>query len=68
MSRFIYLAVLLIAIGSMPDSRAQSEAWDRINPFPVESSFSDIEMLSNGRIIASGSDATIMYSDDMGEE
>lgn len=58
----------LFLISAIPLLNAQVPAWDRINPIPVESSFTDIELLPNGRVIASGSDATIMYSDNMGED
>lgn len=46
---------------------AQDPAWERINPLPSESSVKDMVLLPNNRIVAVGTGATIMITDDFGE-
>jgi photosystem II stability/assembly factor-like uncharacterized protein len=60
----VILLILLIA----PLLQAQTEAWQRINPIPVESSLNDISLLPDGRIVAVGSGATVIYSDNDGDD
>jgi photosystem II stability/assembly factor-like uncharacterized protein len=48
--------------------QAQTEAWERINPAPVESSLNDCSLLPNNRIVAVGSNATVIYSDNFGND
>lgn len=48
--------------------QAQTEAWQRINPLPVESSLNDISLLPDSRIVAVGSGATVIYSDNDGDD
>lgn len=60
----IFFLIILIA----PLLQAQTEAWQRINPIPVESSLMDISILPDGRIVAVGSGATVIYSDNFGND
>jgi len=46
---------------------SQTQPWQRINPVPSESSISDVAILPDGRIIADGTVANILISDDLGE-
>ncbi len=65
-SRWIIIVLLTILTGSV--IQAQTEAWQRINPIPVESSLMDISILPNNRIVAVGSGATVIYSDNFGDD
>lgn len=64
LSQTIFLAVTIMFCGLV---NAQSPAWERINPIPVESNIKDSQILPNGRVVAVGSGATFMHSDDFGE-
>lgn len=58
----------LILIFAAIQLLAQSEPWIRISPTPIESNLNKIIQIPNSdRIMAIGSGASIMYSDDMGE-
>ena len=57
-----------LTILSIPILYSQTEAWQRINPIPVESSLMDISLLPDNRIIAVGSGATVIYSDNFGND
>ena len=63
-SFFFALAILACFIAGVGFS--QTPPWERINPFPVESSLKDYQILPNDRIIAVGTHSTIIYSDDQG--
>jgi photosystem II stability/assembly factor-like uncharacterized protein len=62
-----FLVVLLHFI-TLPHLQAQTEAWERINPLPVEASLYDCSLLPNNRIVAVGSNATVIYSDNFGTD
>jgi len=63
--RIIIFASFILSIILL---HAQTEAWKRINPNPVESSLNDISLLPDGRIVAVGSGATVIYSDNSGDD
>ena len=59
----ILILTLIISLNSL----AQNEPWERISPTPTESSLNDIIRIpSSDRIIAVGSGAAIIWSDDYG--
>lgn len=60
--------VILLHFIAVPLLQAQSEAWERINPKPVEASLYDCSLLPNNRIVAVGSNATVIYSDNFGAD
>ncbi|MEN8224320.1 MAG: YCF48-related protein [Bacteroidota bacterium] len=45
---------------------AQTLPWERVNPIPFETYVKDCQLLENSRVIAVGSAATILLSDDWG--
>jgi photosystem II stability/assembly factor-like uncharacterized protein len=63
-----WLLIAGLTILSILFLNAQTEAWQRINPKPVESSLNDISLLPNNRIVAVGSGATVIYSDNNGAD
>jgi photosystem II stability/assembly factor-like uncharacterized protein len=58
--------ILLFQVFALPFLQAQTEAWERINPVPIESSLNDCSLLPNNRIVAVGSNATVIYTDNFG--
>lgn len=65
MKKPICLFTLLILILSV---FSQEEAWDRLTPIPTESSLKEIIKIPNtDRMLAVGSGATIIYTDDIGQ-
>lgn len=58
--------VFLFAILSFM-SKSQDQPWQRINPIPTESNLNEVIMLDDGIVMAVGSLATIITSDDFGE-
>ena len=63
----VLLIFLVLMIVEISKTIAQSPAWHRINPKPFESSIKDCQLLSNGRIVAVGSGACVIVTDDYGE-
>ncbi|MCK9398552.1 MAG: YCF48-related protein [Bacteroidales bacterium] len=63
-----HFLLLLLHIVAIPLLQAQTDAWERINPRPVESSLNDISLLPDNRIVAVGSNATVVYSDNFGAD
>jgi len=60
--------IIFLILQIAPLLQAQTEAWQRINPRPVEISMNDLSLLPDNRIVAVGSNATILYSDNSGSD
>ncbi len=61
---FINLLIIIISI----QLYAQTEPWVRISPKPIESSLKEITRIpGTNRMMALGTGASILYTDDMGE-
>lgn len=62
------LYIVLILLLTVFLVTGQNETWLRISPKPIESSLNEISQIpGTNRIVAIGSGASIMYSDDMGD-
>ncbi len=62
------LLMVLVLVLVTTQIIAQSEPWNRISPSPIETNLYEIiQIPGSDRIISIGSRASIMYSDDMGE-
>ncbi len=60
-------ALLITLFTAITSSFGQSVPWERINPGPIESSLYEIVRVpQTNRLIAIGSNATVLYSEDMG--
>ncbi len=67
MKNIISYILIVVFMDSVFLLTAQNPAWERINPLPSESSINDLALLPNDRIVAVGTGATIMITDDFGE-
>ncbi|MCF8233317.1 MAG: T9SS type A sorting domain-containing protein [Bacteroidales bacterium] len=59
--------IFIILLPLVCFAHGQSSPWERVNPHPTENSLNSITKLDNGRIVAVGDRATVLTSDDFGQ-